>query len=265
MSTTAVSSGAEGTAVILGASGAVGKPLLSLLVSDKSPYSTVYSFARRPHPSPPIVASNIEYKEILVDFEKLHTGDATETAKFSSIPAANAIFITMGTTRAAAGSMSAFERIDRGYVLSAAQALLNPTKQSTLVYCSSGSSSSTSWFPYLKSKGLTEEALANLYQQCIIVRPAFLQNANRPQTRLLERLFEPVVSLASNFTDSAAVPVSTVAHAIVEAAKLGPKQLKQMRLAQNPPNAFKLEHAKSSNETVIVQNPAVLKLGKGQI
>lgn len=249
----------------LGASGAVGKPLLSLLVSDKSPYSTVYSFARRPHPSPPTVASNVEYKEILVDFEKLHTGDPTETAKLTSIPAADAIFITMGTTRAAAGSMSAFERIDRGYVLSAAQALLNPTKQSTLVYCSSGSSSSSSWFPYLKSKGLTEEGLANLYQRCIIVRPAFLQNANRPQTRILERMFEPIMSLASNFTDSAAVQVGTVAKAIIEAAKLGPKGLKEKGLGQDPPNGFKMEQGKSREETVIVQNPAVLKLGKGQI
>ena len=119
----------------------MGKPLLALLVSEASPYSRVYSFARRAHPSPPAVSSNVEFKEVLVDFEKLHDGDAAEQAKLSAV-SADAIFITMGTTRAAAGSMAAFERIDRGYVLSAAKALLsNPdnTKR-TLLYCSSGSS-----------------------------------------------------------------------------------------------------------------------------
>ena len=176
----------------------MGKPLLALLVSEASPYSRVYSFARRAHPSPPAVSSNVEFKEVLVDFEKLHDGDAAEQAKLSAV-SADAIFITMGTTRAAAGSMAAFERIDRGYVLSAAKALLsNPdnTKR-TLLYCSSGSSSSSSLFPYLKSKGLTEEGLAKLCPHTIILRPGFLQHAQRQQTRLLERMFEPAMALAA--------------------------------------------------------------------
>ena len=75
----------DSTAVILGASGAVGKPLLSLLVSESSPYSTVYSVARRAHPSLPTVASGKEFKEIIVDFEKVYTGDAEETNKLSQL------------------------------------------------------------------------------------------------------------------------------------------------------------------------------------
>lgn len=212
----------------------------------------------------------MKYEEILVDFEKLYNQDEAEKQKFASISSqedVNAVYVTMGTTRAAAGSMEAFERIDRGYVLSSAQALFNPTKRdsTTLIYCSSGSSNSSSWFPYLKSKGLTEEGLANIYPKTIIMRPGFLQNAQRPQTRLLESLFEPVMSLASKFSNSAAAPVEHVAKAMIEAAKLGPNFLKQKNLGQEPGKGFNLNQNASEHNIAIVQNPAVLKLARGQI
>lgn len=246
----------------LGASGAVGKPLLSLLVSDSSPYSTVYSFARRPHPSPPAASPNVEFKEIIVDFEKIHNGDATETAKLSSIPPASAVYITMGTTRAAAGSMAAFEKIDRGYVLSSARALFHATSPATLVYCSSGSSSSSSLFPYLKSKGLTEEGLANIYPNTILMRPGFLKDAQRPESRIMERLFEPIMGLLGKVSDSIEAPVTDVAKAMLRAAQLGPQALKSQHLGESPAKTFKLEEGRSSDGVVVVSNPAVLKLAK---
>ncbi|SNX82386.1 uncharacterized protein MEPE_01092 [Melanopsichium pennsylvanicum] len=254
----------SGTAVIIGASGAVGKPLLTTLLSSTSPYSTVYSFARRPHPSPPTSASNIAFKEVIVNFDKLHNGDESEVAKLSSISSeVNAVFITMGTTRAAAGSMAEFEKIDRGYVLSCAKALLDPSQSdATLVYCSSGGSSSSSWFPYLKSKGRTEEGLAALYKNTIIFHPGFLQNAHRSQTRLLEKMFEPAMNLASKFTDSVAAPVESVAKAMVQAAKLGVQSLLAKSLAQQPPSSFNTQGASTNDTTVIVENQAVLKLAQ---
>lgn len=69
----------------------------------------------------------------------------------------------MGTTRAAAGSAKAFERIDRDYVLAAAKAALQQDAgtraQQRVVYCSSSGSNSKAPFLYMKSKGLTEEGL----------------------------------------------------------------------------------------------------------
>ena len=265
--TTSASSkaGAEATAVILGASGAVGKPLLSLLVSESSPYAKVYSFARRAHPSPPPVAANVQFKEVLVDFEKLYNGDQAEATKLSSV-SPDAVFITMGTTRAQAGSMAAFEKIDRGYVTAAARALLHPTKPATLVYCSSGMGpSSSSWFPYLKSKGLTEEALAALYPKCIIMRPGFLLNAERSQSRLMENLASPAFTLAAKLSDSPAAPVTDVAKAILSAAQLGPTELKAKRLAQQPDKNFKLEQGKAIEGIAVVANPAIMRLARDQI
>ncbi|SPC61105.1 uncharacterized protein UHOD_01527 [Ustilago sp. UG-2017b] len=265
MSTTAAATaGAGATAVILGATGAVGKPLLAQLVSETSPYTSVYSFARRNNPSPPPVSSKVEFKEVIVDFESLYDGNEAEKAKFASIPAASAVFITMGTTRAAAGSMAAFEKIDRGYVLASAKALLQPSNPATLVYCSSGSSSSSSLFPYLKSKGLTEEGLANLYEKCIILRPGFLQNAERPQLRLMEKAVEPLMNLASKFSGSLAAPVGDVAKAMLRAAQKGPAELKKEGLGEDPGKSFRVEEGKSREAFVVVGNPAVLKLARDQ-
>ncbi len=58
--------------------------------------------------STPTVLSHVQYHEVLVDFEKNYNNDDTETAKLSSsLPSApKAVFITMGTTRAAAGGMA---------------------------------------------------------------------------------------------------------------------------------------------------------------
>ena len=242
----------------------MGKPLLSLIVSESSPYSTVYSVARRPHPSPPAVSPNVGFQEILVDFDKLHSGDSTELAKLSSIPPASAVYITMGTTRAAAGSMAAFEKIDRGYVLSSAKALFHSASPATLIYCSSGSSSSSSLFPYLKSKGLTEEGLAAIYPNTIIMRPGFLQNAQRPETRIMERLAEPLMGLLAKVSDSIQAPVDDVAKAMVKAAQIGPEVLKSKGLGQAPAKSFKLEEARQAADrgVVIVGNPELLKLAK---
>lgn len=246
----------------LGASGAVGKALLSLLVSDNSPYSTVYSFARRPHPSPPAVSPNVTFSEILVDFEKLNSGDTSESSKLTSIPPASSIFITMGTTRAAAGSMAAFEKIDREYVLSSASALRKPDANQTLLYCSSSGSSSSSVFPYLKSKGLTEQGLANLYPTTVIMKPGYLANAQRAGTRIMEKVAEPFVGLMAKFSDSVQADVREVAKAMVKAAQMGPEELKSRGLGVGPGEAFKVDEGKSKERVVVVGNPSVLKLAK---
>ncbi|EST06383.1 NAD(P)-binding domain protein [Kalmanozyma brasiliensis GHG001] len=240
------------TAVILGASGAVGKHLLSELLSSSSPYKTVYSFARRAHPSPP--PTSIQFREVLVDFDKVYNGDSTETAKLSSIDAASAVYITMGTTRAAAGGMEAFERIDRGYVLAAAKALAG--KAESVVYCSSGGSSSSSLFPYLKSKGLTEEGLAQLYGKTVIMRPGYLANAERPGTRILEKTFEPIMGLMSKFSTSVQADVRDVAKAMLKAGMEGPTALKERGLASDAGAKY------GDGQAVVLGNAAIVKIAK---
>ncbi|KAJ9477721.1 Protein FMP52, mitochondrial [Pseudozyma hubeiensis] len=258
----AAKAGGEGTAVILGASGAVGKHLLSLLVGTESPYSTVLSFARRPHPSPPPVSPHVTFSEILVDFDAIHSGSSTELSKLTTAPTANSVFITMGTTRAAAGSMSAFELIDREYVLSTARALHKPSSNQTVLYCSSSGSSSSSPFPYLKSKGLTEQGLASTFPHAIIFKPGYLANAERPGTRILEKLSAPLFGLLAIASDSAQADVKYVAKAMVRAAQMGTEELKNRGLGVTPGEGFKLEQGKGRDGVAVVGNASVLKLAK---
>lgn len=163
----------------------------------------------------------------------------------------------MGTTRAAAGSIKAFELIDREYVLSSARALTQPAANATLVYCSSGGASSSSLLPYLKSKGLTEEGLAQLYPKTVIMRPGYLANAERPGTRILEKLSEPIVALMAKFSSSVQAPVSHVARAMVRAAQLGPDGLKEKGAGQVPGSGFR-----GGDGVAVVGNADVLKLAK---
>ena len=90
-----------------------------------------------------------------------------------------------------------FIRIDREYVLAGAKAAQVPSLEQKVVYVSSGAASSSSFFPYVKSKGLTEEGLALLgYQETIIFRPGMLViPGGRAEHRLVEKIAASVLSL----------------------------------------------------------------------
>jgi oxidoreductase len=201
----------------------------------------------------------------MIDFAALYEGNRAEQDKFDSLSHSfDSIYIAMGTTRAAAGSTQAFEKIDRGYVLTAAKALSKQGSGATLVYCSSRSSSSSSWVPYLKSKGLTEEGLAGLYSNTVIMRPGFLKNAGRPESRIFELFLEPLLGAVSALTDSWQASVSDVAKAMVAAAQKGPETLKAQRTGEVPGNSFRLQSGASRKGLAIVQNPGVLALARDQ-
>lgn len=117
-------------------------------------------------------------------------------------------------------------------------------------------------FPYLKSKGLTEEGLAGVFDKCVILRPGFLGNANRDHKRLLEEAFAPVMKIASRFSDSLYADVGDVAKAMLRAAQVGPGELKRAGLGTEPGNGFKLEQGKTKDGIVVVDNASVLKLAR---
>lgn len=149
------------SAIILGATGATGKPLLTELLGS-SHYDRVHAFVRRPFKADSPHKENDKLIEHAIDFDKLT--DSQEGAQALRDVQAEAVYITLGTTRAQAGSAQAFERIDREYVLAAAKAALSDRQKSSqlgqrVVYCSSISASSNSRLLYAHSKGLTEEGL----------------------------------------------------------------------------------------------------------
>lgn len=125
-------------------------------------FSSIHSIVRRPDSTPSAVAGTttnapVTVKEHVVDFEKLLSDDAStaaeEAGKLRAV-SADCVFISLGTTRAAAGSAEKFERIDREYVIAAAKAARREeqgqqggfeegkTPGQTLLYVSSSGASS---------------------------------------------------------------------------------------------------------------------------
>ncbi|KAF8270698.1 hypothetical protein EI94DRAFT_728995 [Lactarius quietus] len=81
-----------------------------------------------------------------------------------------------------------FTKIDKEYVVNAAKAA-KVDKDQQLVYISVVGASPKSMSFYTRSKGLTEQALAELgYKDTVIFRPAMLANVKRPEGRLTESI-----------------------------------------------------------------------------
>ncbi|EPQ56161.1 hypothetical protein GLOTRDRAFT_137974 [Gloeophyllum trabeum ATCC 11539] len=203
------------SALILGATGATGKHLLRELLSS-SYYSRVGEYGRRVTPLDGLTSGKEKLEQKQIDFEKLEEA-GLDAGKW------DVVYITLGTTRAKAGSAAAFEKIDREYVVNAARLAKSndPTHKQRLVYLSSGGANPSAPFLYPRSKGLTELALASLgYDDTIILRPGFLQNAQRGESRPVESVLVPVFSVISRFV-SIAIDVSVLAKGMRVAGELG--------------------------------------------
>ncbi|GAA5923566.1 hypothetical protein JCM1841_002986 [Sporobolomyces salmonicolor] len=201
-----------------------------------------------------------------LDYEKLLVGE-DHGAEAKKLKEANAdvVLCTLGTTRKTAGSAEAFEKIDREYVLKAAEAARIEGKLQKMIYLSSGGASSSSPFLYPKSKGLTEEGLAALgYDQTIIFRPGLLvvPGGRKGDHRLAESLFgsdlpflPKLTGVLSHFTDSMQIETPLLGRALVNAAiatgELAPRFAQPEKLAGgrysvvavNNANAMKLGSA----------------------
>ncbi|PWN40918.1 hypothetical protein IE81DRAFT_325099 [Ceraceosorus guamensis] len=245
------------TAIIFGATGAVGTPLLETLLQSPT-FDKIHSFQRRATDGPP----NPKLITHTVDFDKLVAKDEEEVKRVKEI-AADAVFITLGTTRGAAGSAQAFEKIDKDYVLAAARAAASPEKASSnkVVYCSSQMANSGSRFLYTRSKGETEEGLASAgYSETILFRPGFLAQAQRPKTRPLEVVYGALTGkVLSRFSDGAEIPVPILARAMRFAGEAGSSDLTAKGVGSPPVEAFKRP---AGSAVTVLTNGEALRLGK---
>ncbi|CAO3640805.1 unnamed protein product [Cunninghamella echinulata] len=165
------------TALVIGATGAVGKALLKNVLKDSN-YTTVIAMSRRA-----VELDDSIPKEKLVqkavNFENLEEN----RQDFRNI---NDVYCCLGTTRADAGSAEKFIKIDQEYVVNSAKMIVeeNPSKnnESTtkspvhFLYCSSAGANKNSWFLYPRSKGETEERLSEAgFEKVSIFQPGFLE------------------------------------------------------------------------------------------
>jgi len=208
------------SALILGATGAVGRHLLIELLAS-SEYSQVTELGRKvtTFQEGHQILGREKLKQKVIDFEKIDQEGLSEGSY-------DAVYITLGTTRKAAGSAANFEKIDREYVINAAKAAKSgdTSKQQRLLYLSSGGSSASSPFLYTRSKGLTEQGLANLkYSDTIIFRPGLL--TQRGEARFAEKAFGIFTRIVSTFGNDYEIPVQQLAKAMVRAGEVGSEGL----------------------------------------
>lgn len=209
------------TALILGATGATGRLLLrELLANDQ--WSKVGEYGRRVTPEADLPQNRGKLEQKTINFENLEAAGLKDGRW-------DVVFVTLGTTRANAGSAEMFEKIDREYVVNACKAAKtdDPEHQQRVVYLSSGGANPSSYFLYQRSKGLTELGIARLgYADTIVFRPGFLKGAQRANKRLPETIAGYVTGFASHFTSSVEIHVPVLAKAIMKAGILGSSGLR---------------------------------------
>ncbi|KAI5123478.1 hypothetical protein M0805_008848 [Coniferiporia weirii] len=208
------------SALLLGATGAVGKHVLREVLASGE-YTRVCEAGRRVTPLADLPGAEGKLEQRTVNFERISEAGLREGRW-------DVVIITMGISRAAAGSAEMFEKIDREYVLNAARAAKSddPTHEQRLVYCSTILANASSPFLYTRSKGMTENGLADLgYADTITFRPGYLANAGRSHVRFRELVIAPVMKLASFFSSGMLIDVPTLAKSITRAGYLGSARL----------------------------------------
>lgn len=204
----------SGTAVVLGATGAVGRQLV-IQLSQRQDVIKIILISRREvdisEVFPGAVASKINH--YVVDFEQLE-----QQAK-PIIPAGSVGFIALGTTQKQAGSKAAFRQIDHGLVLAFARAC-KAAKVSKLAVVTAFGANPRSVSFYTQVKGEVERDIQLLNMPSVFfARPSLL--LGRPdEGRVAEKLAAFILAPVSAILPKSVRPISTksVAAAMIDVA-----------------------------------------------
>lgn len=193
-------------ALILGATGAVGTDLTSLLLDDPA-FEEVDIFVRR--------APAISHPKLQV-----HAVDFEHPEEWSQLVLGDVAFSCMGTTLKAAGSQDAQYRVDYTYQYEfAKRASINGVLG--LVLVSSAMADARSRFFYTRIKGELEDAVRQLpFSRLSILRPPALIRKNTD--RVSERISLPILRFFNRiglFRKQTPMETMTVARAMVALAK----------------------------------------------
>ncbi|GAC18988.1 NAD(P)H-binding protein [Paraglaciecola arctica] len=167
------------TALVLGATGLVGKILVEQLCLDPR-YQTVTCLLRKPLSKDFFNANAAKVQPIVVDFENLKD--------YQGYFGCDHIYVCLGTTIKKAGSKSAFRKVDFEYVHIAAQ-LAKAQRAISFVWISAVGANAKSNNFYLRVKGELENAILNMsgLDNAAAVRPSLLLG-EREEMRPAEKL-----------------------------------------------------------------------------
>jgi uncharacterized protein YbjT (DUF2867 family) len=176
------------TALVLGATGLVGKTLVEQLCLDHR-YQTVTCLLRKPLSKNFFTTNADKVQPIVVDFENLQD--------YQGYFGCDHIYVCLGTTIKKAGNKSAFRKVDFEYVHVAAQ-LARAQRAISFVWISSVGANPKSTNFYLRVKGELENAILGMsgLHNASAVRPSLLLGARlemRPAEKLASML-SPLLS-----------------------------------------------------------------------
>lgn len=146
-------------ALLAGATGLIGRELVTLLAASPE-YDAIHLLLRR---ATPALASMPKVVTHLVNFDDL-----------GNLPAADDVYIALGTTIKVAGSEEAFRRVDYDYVVNVARAARSAGARRLGIVSALGADPKSRIF-YNRVKGEMQRAVAELgYESVVIVQPSLL-------------------------------------------------------------------------------------------
>ena len=195
-------------ALVIGATGAVGKDLVQQLLTDEA-FEKVDIFVRR---------------EVNIPLEKLtvHVVDFDRPETWADLLQGDVLFSCMGTTIKTSGSQDAQWKVDYTYQFETAKAARANGVKTYVLVSSVGANAKSKVF-YTRMKGALDEAVQKLgFEGCFILRPPSL--IRKGSDRLGEKLGVVVIKafnslgLLQKFTP---VPTERVAAIMISVAKSG--------------------------------------------
>jgi len=161
------------TAIVIGATGLIGKHLVSELCHDEI-YTKVICLTRRP-----LAFTHSKIINHVIDFEKLD--------EFSELIKGDILFSCLGTTLKQSGSIEAQRKVDLDYQLQCAKiAHSNNVPHYFLVSSSGANANSRS--AYLKMKGELEIEIKRLHFPTTYIFQPSLLIGKRPEKRIAESI-----------------------------------------------------------------------------
>jgi uncharacterized protein YbjT (DUF2867 family) len=190
------------TANVIGATGLVGKQLVSQLLENEH-FGKVRIFVRRDSG-----LSHPKLEQLIVDF----ADEKTWAKKLTG----DVLFSALGTTLKQAGSKAKQYEVDFTFNLNFAQKAKASGIENYVLVSSIGANSKSALF-YTRIKGELDDTVANLgFENLTILRPSYL-SGERDEKRWMEELSLPIVGFVTKLILKKYRPISgeTVAKAMI--------------------------------------------------
>ena len=194
-------------ALVIGATGATGKDLVSQLLTDKG-YDEVNVFVRRP-----LAVENPKLKTHIVNFDK--------PEEWKDLVKGDVAFSCLGTTLKTAGSKEAQRKVDYDYQYNFAKAAKENEVEDYILVSSYGANPKSKIF-YSRMKGELEQSIKDLhFNKLTIFQPGMLDRKDSERTG--EVLGGKIIKFANKFgvlTQQKPLPTAVLAKAMINSSKI---------------------------------------------